>query len=495
MAQLMTLFATLSLVFYLLGRRVLESQPQKAVIYLILCLFPFGLLSVLSKENGALLLLIVVILEWLFFRNSYRTKAFQAWYRIGVVVPLLIVFAYLAYSTPDFLTEYSARNFSMGERLLTETRILSNYIWNIFFPGGKLGSVVHDDFPLSASLLEPLSTLYSSLFLGLLMSGAIYFRNSQPVFSFAVFWFFAMHLLESTYIPLELYFEHRNYMAMFGPVFALIWYMRRFLVSGENSSFKYLTQFLITAVIGLSIWLSWQLIVIWSDSTQLYSRMAALNPDSYRAQSMYASHLELQGYIEQAHEQIYINLEYHPNDVLSLLTVWNFSCKHGFEQPTSIAEIAAKDDLEMHSQGVHVHLNILLQNIRDNQCQRPELEDLFSLYERIDEFKLRPGMRASYYSSYSDLFFYLQRLDEGLEKLDLSSELSSTVDYRIKQALIASLFGQLDRALEYVDLAREADSNRSWLLPSRRGSLERLESQILALKATQANQSGPNTGN
>lgn len=495
MAQLMTFFATLSLVFYLLGRRALESNSQKAMVYLLLCLFPFGLLSVLSKENGALLLFVIVILEWLFFRNSLTTKAFRIWYRIGVVAPLLIVFAYLVYSTPEFLGGYSTRNFSLGERLLTETRVLSNYIWRIFLPDAQLGSVMYDNYLVSKSLLQPLTTLTASLFLGSLLTSALYFRRSQPVFSFAVLWFFAMHLLESTYIPLELYFEHRNYMAMFGPLFALIWYVRLLLVSSVNSSLKYLTQFIVVAVVGLSIWLSWQLIAIWSTPTRLFAHMATQKPSSYRAQSTYINHLELQGNIEGALELTYINLEYHPNDVLTLLNLWNFSCRYGLEQPMSLAEIVAKDDLEMHSQGGHVLLNVFLQIIRDNNCQRPELEEIFNLYDRVGEFQMRPGMRAGYYSSYSDLFFFLQRLDDGLEMLDRASEFESSIEYRIKQGLVASLFGQWDRALEFVELAREFDSNRSFLLPSRRASIDQMELRIVALRALRTNQSEPDSPN
>lgn len=482
MAQLMTLFATLSLIFYLLGRRALAIDSRKSMLCLLLCLFPFGLLSVLSKENGALLLLMIVVMERLFFKDSDTTKYFKIWYRIGVVLPLLIVGAYLVYSTPGFLTEYTTRNFSLSERLFSETRVLSSYIGKIFLPDAQVGTVIYDTYPVSTSLSQPLTTLLSSLFLASLLTSAIYFRKSQPVFSFAVFWFFTMHLLESTYIPLELYFEHRNYMAMFGPLFALIWYLRRLWISKSNNSLKYLTQFIVSAVVGLSIWLSWQLIAIWSDAARLHSHMATQKPDSYRAQSHYAVYLELQGNIGQAFEQVYINLAYHPNDVLSLLTVWNYSCGYGVEQPMSLAEIAAKEDLEMQSQSVHLHLDNLLRNIRDSRCQQPRPETLLSLYDRVGEFQMPPLMRARYYSSYSDLLFFLQRLDEGLEMLDRSSELSSSIEFRLKQALVASLFGQLDRALGFIELARELDSNRSRLLPSRGASIQQLESRILALR-------------
>src|SRR5699024_8372087 len=45
-------------------------------------------------------------------------------------------------------------------------------------------------------------------------------KNRWPLF--ALLWFFVAHLVESTVIPLELYFEHRNYLAIAGPLLALV---------------------------------------------------------------------------------------------------------------------------------------------------------------------------------------------------------------------------------------------------------------------------------
>ena len=53
MTQLMTLFAVASLLCYLAGRSQLVTKPRQSLLLLVLCLFPFGLLSVFSKENGA----------------------------------------------------------------------------------------------------------------------------------------------------------------------------------------------------------------------------------------------------------------------------------------------------------------------------------------------------------------------------------------------------------------------------------------------------------
>jgi hypothetical protein len=92
------------------------------------------------------------------------------------------------------------------------------YLGEIFLPTNAGVSLFHDDFQISTSFLNPLSTLFSVLFLFGLAGVAWYWRKSQPVLFLGIAWFFVMHILESTYLPLELYFDHRNYMAMIGPI-------------------------------------------------------------------------------------------------------------------------------------------------------------------------------------------------------------------------------------------------------------------------------------
>ena len=242
MTQLMTLFALAALVCYLSGRRLLDSNPFRAAILLGLCLFPFGLLSVLSKENGALLLLLIVVMEFTIFQERSREGVFKLWFYAGVLFPLLIVIGYLIYSAPENLALYDIRSFSLSERLLTETRILVTYLSKILLPNITGDGLYHDDLLVSTSLLQPVTTLFSfALLLGIFCS-AFYFRRTQPVYAFAVFWFFTMHILESSYVPLELYFEHRNYMAMIGPLFAVAWYVREIFV-GASRNWQALLKF------------------------------------------------------------------------------------------------------------------------------------------------------------------------------------------------------------------------------------------------------------
>ena len=130
MTQLMTLFTLSALCCYLAGRLQLDSNPRRAAWLLCACLFPFGLLAVLSKENGALLLFVILLMEWIFFRRNNSTF-FRLWLLGGVVVPSIIVVLYLVFGSQESMALYEIRHYTMGERLLTEARVILNYMVNI----------------------------------------------------------------------------------------------------------------------------------------------------------------------------------------------------------------------------------------------------------------------------------------------------------------------------------------------------------------------------
>jgi hypothetical protein len=88
---------------------------------------------------------------------------------------------------------------------------------------GEMG-LNHDDFLISRSLFSPWTTLPAVAGLFLLAGGAFALRNKQPLITFGIAFFFAGHAMESTIIPLELAFEHRNYLPMLGILLPLSYY-------------------------------------------------------------------------------------------------------------------------------------------------------------------------------------------------------------------------------------------------------------------------------
>jgi tetratricopeptide (TPR) repeat protein len=126
----------------------------------------------------------------------------------------------LTNGSPLSLFNYDSRYFTLWERLLTQPRVLLFYLSQLLYPVPFRLSIEHD-ITLSTSALDPWSTLPSLLAVFLLIALAAKKYKSWPYLSFGVLFFFLNHLIESSIIPLELVFEHRNYipsMFLFVPV-------------------------------------------------------------------------------------------------------------------------------------------------------------------------------------------------------------------------------------------------------------------------------------
>lgn len=173
-------------------------------------------LAFLSKENGILLFAFIALMELSLTRReamppaNSRTIAIVAYAPFAVLAVAALGVLLLA---PDrLLGGYEYRPFTLPERVLTQSRLLFVYLENIIAPDlGALGLFL-DDFPVSRSLVDPLTTVTSILGLILLGSGSVLGLRKFPAVSFGALFFLTGHLLESTVIPLEMAFEHRNYL-------------------------------------------------------------------------------------------------------------------------------------------------------------------------------------------------------------------------------------------------------------------------------------------
>lgn len=219
MTSMAGMFYIMSLYFYLRFRSV--SQPKSRLFFLFACTAA-ALLAVGSKQNAWTLPVTFFLAEVLMVRDSREigTKTIF-FFGVGATAVLLVAVLALNLELKQLLVEgYEARSFSLTERLLTEPRILTYYLSQLFYPIPGRFSIAHD-FPLSTSLLSPVSTGLSILFLVSLLITGLFLTRKHPLAAFAIFFFFLNHLIESTIIPLELVFEHRNYlpsMFLFAPL-------------------------------------------------------------------------------------------------------------------------------------------------------------------------------------------------------------------------------------------------------------------------------------
>jgi len=223
MNSLSALFTIAGLICYVSGRiRISHGQP--AIARIVLGLAGFGTLATLSKENGALLPFYMLAIELTIFAggaDKHLRRSTVRWIlTASTVIPILLFTGFLL-SNPHWLAQhYESRSFSLVQRMMTEPRILWTYLKWVTIPDLRDFGLTHDDISISTGLLKPYSTLLSIAAWGAVVGAAVALRKRAPVFSLAVFWFLLGHAMESSILSLDIAYEHRNYLPMFGPLFA-----------------------------------------------------------------------------------------------------------------------------------------------------------------------------------------------------------------------------------------------------------------------------------
>src|SRR5690606_19145661 len=96
MTQLATLFVLGGIWCYIHGRRLLVSRPRHGYAWMSLGVPLFTVLAVLSKENGALLPLLALVVHLYLNLRKATQKPSPMWVTLFLVAPSLMIVGYLA---------------------------------------------------------------------------------------------------------------------------------------------------------------------------------------------------------------------------------------------------------------------------------------------------------------------------------------------------------------------------------------------------------------
>lgn len=218
MESLSHTFVFAGLWLYIDGRRrQLEGKP--GVLRMLVGLLGGTLLGLMSKESAVLLPLYAFCAELCIgrFRGAHD-RIDRRLHALFVIVLFLPAIAALGMLLPAALKPdaFAFRTFTLGERLLTEGRVMMDYVGWTLAPRADTLGLYHDDYRVSHGWLDPPATLVAWLAIAALIGAALALRKRRPLASLGVLWFFGAHALTSTIIPLELVYEHRNYFASLG---------------------------------------------------------------------------------------------------------------------------------------------------------------------------------------------------------------------------------------------------------------------------------------
>lgn len=286
MAQLSTLFALLSVWTYVVARRQLADGDSRAAVFKLFLLFPFLLLAGLfSKENAAVAPLLCLVVELAYFLRQPRGgKALPAFHVLFLLLPAVLAVLLLTIEPGRFLA-YAERDFTLWERLLSQPRALIEYLGLMLWPRPGLMGVFADTFPHSTGLFSPITTLLSVLALLSISAFAIAIRRQAPSVFAGWFFFLAAHSIESSIFPLELYFEHRNYLPGFGLWLAvaglLSWLSGKAGVPPATEG-RVALAFAIAACLTFAF-MTWQQARIWRSQDAIVRQTLEHRPTSLRA--------------------------------------------------------------------------------------------------------------------------------------------------------------------------------------------------------------------
>ena len=241
-----------------------------------------GALALGSKEIAVTLPLAIWGVEWFFFRDLDRRFALRSALFGGL--PLLAVGIWLAASLlPELGLGYAGRSFSAGERLLTELRVVAFYAGLVLLPLPSRLNLLHE-FSLSASWLEPITTLLSAVMLAASLGLAAFLARRAPLLSFGILWFWLHLVIESFGLPLALVYEHRTYLPLAGVAIAAGWGI--FSLPGVVGRRAVPLGLAIVFLLGIGTLVRNH---VWDDSLRLWSDVARKSPGISAAHSNLAN--------------------------------------------------------------------------------------------------------------------------------------------------------------------------------------------------------------
>ena len=458
MAQLSTLFMLVGMVGYFHGRLLLEYNPWRGYLWMTVSLGCGASLAALSKENGILLPIIVAMIESC-LPVSLR-KINKWWAAIFLWAPCLVVALYLFQKLNFSAEPMESRRFTQIERMLTQPRILCEYLFHLYVPRIEGRGLFQDGYMVSRSLFSPASTCLSIITVIALLAGAFIYRRRYPLVAIAILVFFSSHLLESTWLNLELYFEHRNYAAsifLFLPVAAGIIGLTKYI------NFKLMSVCALSVLVLLGF-LTWQRTTLWSSSDRLEIYWAASTPESARAQNRVGTLLLQMDRIDESIE--YLKAADDKFQTSSLLTInlllvkvyANVATQHDFQRAAERMKVQPFDAQAIKG------LRSLVEKIVSREGGAEYAKFTLTLIDAVrsnGNYGSYPMFIRLHYYLKGMLFLKLEDYDAALKNYWSAMELYAETDAALSMVADVANAGRPDEAMVLLQFAKDIYSKQS----------------------------------
>jgi len=449
MNSLAAMFYILSMLSYIKGRMFQIRTPDspkpktggekswayKPFLYFVACTIA-GFLSAACKENSVTLPFFIILYEFYFFQNlksSWLKKFIGLAFVIVIFSAILVqIFIGLTIIKWYFNIYYEGFSFTMLQRALTEFRVVIYYITLFFFPHPNRMNFDYD-FPLSHSLMDPITTLLSLCAIISLISVSLVYAKKERLLSFGILWFFGNLAIESSIIPLDIIFEHRTYLPsiLFSVIFvAIVW---RF------NAPAFCKIILFSALIVLLSYWTFQRNLVWRNPVTLWHDCVQKSPKKDRPHANLGKSLEMAGRIDEA--------------IIEYTKALAINPYHQFVLNNMGLAMYKKGDLD---KAIHYYQKAILSDPDFAEAHNNlgvALVDQNKLEEGISHYKEAIRLKPDHPQAPGNLTKAvegLQRIDEKITETQNKLKLEpKNIDHYYRLGVLHYLKGHFDDAAEY----------------------------------------------
>lgn len=285
MASMVALFYLCSLLAYVQGRT--ETGSRSYLWFGISAIAAF--LALETKENAVTLPAMMLLYD-LFFINRFNLQISRKQWTIFSLVLLIflggLLFVIETYKGTGTLysmltAQYGTEDMDSLLRTMTEWRVLIYYFFLMIVPLPSYQTLDYE-FSFSKSLFDPLTTVFSLSAILLMIGFSIKKARQFPLISFAILWYFINQMIESTFIKLDLVFEHRLYLpSVFLFLFIGVWAFNFLSKRFQKPEIAFVICGVLVSI--LLTGLTHERNKVWKSSVSLWSDVVAKAPNKSRA--------------------------------------------------------------------------------------------------------------------------------------------------------------------------------------------------------------------
>jgi hypothetical protein len=307
--------------------------------------------------------------------------------------------------------------------------------------------------------------------------GAItYFRRS-PFLCFAIAWFLLAHLTEASVIPLELKYEHRNYLPMVGLLIGLVLFF--------SQTFSKPWQKLIPSVFLLACMITtFSSVKLWATPLLQSEIWRAEHPSSMRAIQFAASDWLVRGDVERASKILEQGMEYHPQLISLSLQLLRLQCMSDTVNPELVNRLQSIVSSGKVDFAIPETLQEFIQTLGSTKCSELTLEGSLTIIDNIVDnpyLDTAPRLKAEIIFVLAESYAITHDHRRAAEYSYHSFKIDPDGKYAISEAICWINSGNAKKATIALDRAKNFESS---LKPSKAEQdklFKNLENAIMSL--------------